>query len=103
MTDLTEMWEALATHQPLADAYGYGPTWAHMCAEKTRDAADAADSDADAANAANAADAAYAAAYAAANAANAADAAAFYAAKAIALIAKANDAGTYIKHCMEAT
>ena len=84
MTDLTEMWEALATHQPLADAYGYGPAWARMCAEKTRDDA--------AANAAAAA--ANAAAYAAAAAANAA-------AKAIAYIAKANDASAHIKHCME--
>ena len=61
MTDLTLMWKALATHQPIADKRGYGTEWKQMCAEKTSDAIDAAWSAADAA-AWDAADAALAAA-----------------------------------------
>jgi hypothetical protein len=38
---LDEMWEALATYQPQADAEGHGKTWATMCQEKTSSAAHA--------------------------------------------------------------
>ena len=71
MTKLDEMWAALAAYQPQADAKGHGESWAHMCSEKTIDAANAAAADAYAAWAAYAAAdaAAGAAAYAAANAA----------------------------------
>ena len=42
MNKLDEMWAALATYQPQADAEGHGKTWATMCQEKTSDAAYAA-------------------------------------------------------------
>lgn len=88
MTNLPKMWEALANHQPLADTYSYGPAWARMCAEKTKEAAAAASAAAVAVSAANA------------NAAAAADVAS-YVAQVIECVSKANDASTYIKHCIK--
>ena len=94
MTELPKMWEALDTHQPIADTYRYGPAWARMCAEKTKEAADAAYVRAVASNAAYAA-----AARASASAAVAASAsAAVYVAQVIDSISKANDASTYLKN-----
>ena len=55
--NINDMWERLAQHQPYADQRGYGPEWAKMCAERTKDAAKAARA---AANAALAVDAQYA-------------------------------------------
>jgi hypothetical protein len=81
MTKLDEMWAALATYQPKADAAGHGESWAKMCKEKTSAAAYAA------------ALATYAATYAAAN--DAAAAAAAYAANAAADDAYATDADAY--------
>lgn len=43
MTDLTQMWEALASHQPVANEKGYGKAWAKMCKKRTVEAANAAD------------------------------------------------------------
>lgn len=39
MTDLTEMWDALAEYQPYADKHGFGVEWRRMCEERTEDAA----------------------------------------------------------------
>lgn len=40
MTDkLNEMWAALATYQPKADADGHGESWALMCSERTKETA----------------------------------------------------------------
>ena len=39
---LSEMWEALAEYQPMADRDGHGESWRVMCAERTAAAADAA-------------------------------------------------------------
>jgi hypothetical protein len=64
MTKLDEMWAALASYQPQADAAGHGKSWARMCSERTSDLAYAA-GDA-AATYADSAAAAYDAAYAAA-------------------------------------
>jgi len=74
---LDDMWDRLAQHQPFADARGYGPEWAKMCAERTPDAAAAwaAAWAGDAAWAWKAAWAAWAAARGEARAAEAADAA----------------------------
>jgi len=36
---LEERWQRLEQHQPFADANGYGPEWARMCAARTKDAA----------------------------------------------------------------
>jgi len=40
--DIEKMWDRLAQHQLFADANGYGPEWARMCAERTQEAAYAA-------------------------------------------------------------
>ena len=37
--NINDMWERLTTHQPYADAKGYGPDWARMCAARTAEAA----------------------------------------------------------------
>ena len=91
---LNEMWTALATYQPKADANGHGESWALMCSEKTSSAAAYAKA------AASDAAYAYAAAYAAARAARAADDAAraayAYAAYAAYAAAWAADAIYYI-------
>lgn len=42
MTDLTEMWEALAEYQPYADKHGFGEEWRRMTTERTESAAWAA-------------------------------------------------------------
>jgi hypothetical protein len=95
MTDLTKMWGALANHQPLADTYSYGPAWARMCAEKTKEAAYAAAAYAATASAVSAATAhAHAHAHAAADVAS-------YVAQVIECVSKANDASTHIKHCIK--
>lgn len=39
MTKIAEMWEALASYQPHADANGHGKSWARMCEEKTSESA----------------------------------------------------------------
>jgi hypothetical protein len=39
MTDLTEMWEALARYQPYADRHGFGAEWLRMTTKRTKDAA----------------------------------------------------------------
>ena len=44
--NIDQMWERLAQHQPYADARGYGPEWARMCAERTPDAAWTAEAEA---------------------------------------------------------
>jgi hypothetical protein len=61
MTNLTQMWAALARYQPYADKDGHGESWRVMCSERTTEAAAAA--------AVEAAAAASAAAWAAASAA----------------------------------
>lgn len=118
MTDMDDMWKALATHQPLADAYGYGKKWKRMCNEKTSiathlaasaagDTAWRADTylvatDACVAALTAARDAAMAASWAIGatevgeweDAASAIDVALYQ-------IAKANDASAYIKYCLE--
>ena len=38
MNNLTDMWQALEKHQPIADQLGYGQEWKHMCVEHTVDA-----------------------------------------------------------------
>lgn len=47
MTDLNEMWEALAQYQPYADKRGFGDEWRRMTTKRTVSAAvvalDAAD------------------------------------------------------------
>ena len=91
---LNEMWTALATYQPKADANGHGESWALMCSEKTSSTRNAA---------AKAAYAAYDAAYAAYAADAAADAAfsyAAYAADAYADAAYAADAIYYINNAI---
>jgi hypothetical protein len=35
MSTLDEMWSRLETHQPIADARGYGEAWRKMCEERT--------------------------------------------------------------------
>ena len=98
MTDLTEMWDALAAHQHIADHKGYGKAWARMCSERTaaaaRTAARTADDTDDVAAARTAARTAAAAADDAAR--TAADASK-YAKEAIAYITKANDGLAYIR------
>ena len=42
MTDLTQMWEALARYQPYADADGHGESWRVMCEERTQEVAEEA-------------------------------------------------------------
>jgi len=42
MSDLNEMWERLAEHQPYADRRGYGDAWKTMCEQRTEEAAEAA-------------------------------------------------------------
>lgn len=42
MTDLNEMWEALAQYQPYAEKRGFGAEWRTMCKERTEKAARAA-------------------------------------------------------------
>lgn len=89
MNDLNKMWEALATHQPIADKKGYGKEWARMCAERTwADAYDACRASSAVHAAANFEDicnAAYAADYASSS-----DVAPAAAARAIQYIEKAN-------------
>lgn len=36
---IDQMWDRLTAHQPYADARGYGEAWAHMCRERTPEAA----------------------------------------------------------------
>jgi hypothetical protein len=36
---IEEMWIRLIAHQPFADQRGYGAAWAHMCEERTPEAA----------------------------------------------------------------
>jgi hypothetical protein len=42
MTNLTQMWAALARYQPYADKDGHGESWRVMCSERTTEAAAAA-------------------------------------------------------------
>lgn len=42
MTDLNEMWAALAQYQPYADKRGFGAEWRTMCEERTEKSARAA-------------------------------------------------------------
>lgn len=35
MTELTQMWDALARYQPYADKDGHGETWQEMCEQRT--------------------------------------------------------------------